>query len=150
MEKHVSSTFMHQLGWSCCEDAGGLRIGPMTKGERVNAGDAEQMDRYMLRAWVELGVYMSTNFPSSKTKTAPEPYSFIQVKSLRDSLQTTINWDEYQPGESELTSILTIQRDVHPPQCPLMRRPRSDQPRHLADDHQGIRPSDQLRCRKHA
>ncbi|WVQ82427.1 hypothetical protein IAT38_004555 [Cryptococcus sp. DSM 104549] len=57
----ISSHLLYQIGFACQQDEDGLRVGPFKIGEDASAEDKEkleQMDRYMLRAWVELTLYV--------------------------------------------------------------------------------------------
>lgn len=50
---------MYQLGFGCREEKDVRRVGPFLPGEKVTKEASEQMDRYMLRAWVEISIYLA-------------------------------------------------------------------------------------------
>lgn len=45
---------LYHLGFACRQEDDVLRAGPYKKSEDITASDMQQMDRYMMRAWVEM------------------------------------------------------------------------------------------------
>lgn len=51
----LSSHLMYQIGFACIEEEGeGYRVGPFKEGEGITKEQVEQMNRYMIRTWVEV------------------------------------------------------------------------------------------------
>ncbi|EIW70776.1 hypothetical protein TREMEDRAFT_68214 [Tremella mesenterica DSM 1558] len=53
-----SSALLYQIGFACREELEGIRVGPFQKNDKVSEEDVRQMDRYMLRTWVEISLYL--------------------------------------------------------------------------------------------
>ena len=55
----LSSRLLQQIGFGCRAESDVLRIGPFMPNDAISLEQVEQMDRYMLRTWVETGMYLS-------------------------------------------------------------------------------------------
>jgi hypothetical protein len=49
---------MHRIGFSCKTSDDGYQVGPFSACDLVSEQDVEQMYKYMLRAWVEITLYL--------------------------------------------------------------------------------------------
>ena len=52
------SVLLQAIGFACREEPEGTRIGPFLKGENTTEDDVKQMDKYMIRTWVETSLYL--------------------------------------------------------------------------------------------
>ncbi|KAK4683835.1 hypothetical protein P7C73_g6382, partial [Tremellales sp. Uapishka_1] len=57
----LSSNLLYQIGFACLQESEieGLRVGPFKKSDKVSVAEVMQMDRYMLRTWVEVSMVLA-------------------------------------------------------------------------------------------
>lgn len=48
------------MGFGCREEPEGYRVGPFTKGDVISDADVEQMDRYLVRTWIEVCLFLES------------------------------------------------------------------------------------------
>lgn len=48
---------LFQIGFACRQEPDCLRVGPYSRGESITESEVQQMDRYMLRVWMEMQIY---------------------------------------------------------------------------------------------
>ena len=54
----VRSLLLYMIGFGCRQEASALQVGPLTPGEGISEAQVLQQDRYMMRAWVELNIFL--------------------------------------------------------------------------------------------
>ncbi|ORY34116.1 hypothetical protein BCR39DRAFT_518545 [Naematelia encephala] len=52
------SHVLYQIGFGCRSEDDHLRVGPFVAAEGISEQDARQVDRYMIRAWVEISIFL--------------------------------------------------------------------------------------------
>jgi hypothetical protein len=55
-----SSVMLYHVGFGCRQETEHLRVGPYSKGEHITASDVQQMDRYMMRVWLEMQAFLTS------------------------------------------------------------------------------------------
>jgi hypothetical protein len=51
---------LYHIGFACRQETDNLRVGPYCKSENITASDVQQMDRYMMRVWVEMQIHLAS------------------------------------------------------------------------------------------
>lgn len=46
------------LGFGCRQEESELRVGPLSMSEGITEEEVQQQDRYMMRTWVELNLFL--------------------------------------------------------------------------------------------
>ena len=54
----LTSHLLYHFGFGCRQEEDHLQIGPFSQGDQMSEQDAHQMERYMLRTWVEINMYL--------------------------------------------------------------------------------------------
>lgn len=49
---------LYMIGFGCRQEAAALRVGPLAPGVGITEAQVLQQDRYMMRAWVELNMFL--------------------------------------------------------------------------------------------
>jgi len=52
------SRLLYEIGFACRQDEDVLRVGPLIPNDTISLQQVEQMDRYMLRTWVEISLFL--------------------------------------------------------------------------------------------
>lgn len=52
------SLMLYMIGFGCRQEAAALRVGPLAPGVGITEAQVLQQDRYMMRAWVELNMFL--------------------------------------------------------------------------------------------
>ncbi|ORX36800.1 hypothetical protein BD324DRAFT_627205 [Kockovaella imperatae] len=83
----MSSRVLRQIGFGCQEQDDTLRVGPFSAGESITPEQVSQMDKYMMRTWVEIGMYLAAFI--ARNDSAPTAEPIITIKSV----ETVLNSD---------------------------------------------------------
>ncbi|OCF60484.1 hypothetical protein L486_00117 [Kwoniella mangroviensis CBS 10435] len=95
----TSSHLLYQIGFACQQEEDGLRVGPFKVSDEPSEEDRrkqKQMDQYMIRAWVEITLYLIAYQQRNTVDANVLP--FIQSVPLEDSLKGIIELDKYPKG----------------------------------------------------
>lgn len=64
----LASRILQAIGFSCRQEEDVLRVGPIGRKEGVTQEQVEQMDQYMLRAWIEISLWRAAYWNKPKGK----------------------------------------------------------------------------------
>ncbi|WVW83772.1 hypothetical protein I302_105793 [Kwoniella bestiolae CBS 10118] len=95
----TSSHLLYQIGFACQQEEDGLRVGPFKVGDEPSEEDKRkqrQMDQYMIRAWVEITLYLIAYQQRNKVEATAAP--FIQSVPLEERLDNVIQFNRYPEG----------------------------------------------------
>lgn len=102
---------MYEIGFACRQEEEYLRVGPLNPGEGITEADVKAMDRYMMRTWVEIMLYLDAYQQRNGTSgsaagadeagvTPAQPHPVGSVR-LEDRLAKDLELDRYPIGESQ-------------------------------------------------
>ncbi|WWC89454.1 uncharacterized protein L201_004378 [Kwoniella dendrophila CBS 6074] len=97
----TSSRLLYQIGFACQQEEDGLRVGPFKVNDEPSEEDQSkqrQMDQYMIRAWVEITLYLLAYQQRNNISPPPNSVPYIQAVTFEDSLKRTIDFDRYPKG----------------------------------------------------
>nr|ODN88380.1 hypothetical protein L203_02993 [Cryptococcus depauperatus CBS 7841] len=91
----TSSHILYQIGFACLQEPDGLRVGPFKANEGIEEEKRmmERMNKYMLRTWVEISLYLSAYQKRNEMKTITSPY--IDAVSLELSIDHIMDCSKY-------------------------------------------------------
>lgn len=113
------SLMLYMIGFGCRQEASALQVGPLAPGEGVTDAQVLQQDRYMMRAWVELNMFLvgyvklngellglpRVGLIRIELRPLPEQDSILELTGLGPDIDD-YTLARYLPSELVLTTLL--------------------------------------------